>query len=56
MTVPMNNIPSDLWVTLFYDEMDNSAANTAQTSTPALLIGHVNAKASIATTNWSSCR
>lgn len=49
MTVSMNNIPSDLRVPLFYAEMDNSAANTAQTSAPALLIGHVNAGANIAT-------
>ena len=49
MTVSMNNIPSDLRVPLFYAEMDNSAANTAQTSAPSLLIGHVNAGATIAT-------
>ncbi|QSW37074.1 phage tail sheath subtilisin-like domain-containing protein [Leclercia pneumoniae] len=49
MTVSMNTIPADLRVPLFYAEMDNSAANTAQTSAPSLLIGHVNAGASIAT-------
>ncbi len=49
MTVSMNTIPSDLRVPLFYAEMDNSAANTAQTSAPSLLIGHANAGASIAT-------
>ncbi|HGW3733134.1 TPA: phage tail sheath subtilisin-like domain-containing protein [Citrobacter freundii] len=49
MTVSMNNIPSDLRVPLFYAEMDNSAANTAQTSAPSLLIGHANTGASIAT-------
>ncbi len=49
MTVSMNTIPSDLRVPLFYAEMDNSAANTAQTSAPSLLIGHANAGSSIAT-------
>lgn len=49
MTVSMNTIPSDLRVPLFYAEMDNSAANTAQTSAPSLLIGHANTGASIAT-------
>lgn len=49
MTVSMNTIPSDLRVPLFYAEMDNSAANTAQTSAPSLLIGHVNTGAAIAT-------
>lgn len=49
MTVSMNNIPSDLRVPLFYAEMDNSAANTSQTSAPSLLIGHANAGAAIAT-------
>lgn len=49
MTVSMNTIPSDLRVPLFYAEMDNSAANTAQTSAPSLLIGHANTGAQIAT-------
>lgn len=49
MTVSMNNIPSDLRVPLFYAEMDNSAANTAQTSAPSLLIGHANTGAVIPT-------
>lgn len=49
MTVSMSTIPSDLRVPLFYAEMDNSAANTAQTSAPSLLIGHANTGASIAT-------
>ncbi|RJT26919.1 phage tail sheath subtilisin-like domain-containing protein [Buttiauxella izardii] len=49
MTVSFNGIPSDIRVPLFYAEMDNSAANTAQTSAPSLLIGHVNAGAAIAT-------
>ncbi|WP_050747899.1 hypothetical protein [Sodalis glossinidius] len=41
MSLSFNVIPSDLRVPLFYAEMDNSAANTAQDSGPALLIGHV---------------
>lgn len=49
MTVSMNNIPSDLRVPLFYAEMDNSAANTALTSAPSLLIGHANTGAPVAT-------
>lgn len=49
MTVSMNTIPSDLRVPLFYAEMDNSAANTAQISAPSLLIGHANTGAPIAT-------
>jgi len=49
MTVSMNTIPSDLRVPLFYAEMDNSAANTAQTSAPSLLIGHANTGAQIVT-------
>lgn len=39
MTVSFNTIPADNRVPLFYAEMDNSAANTAQDSAPALLIG-----------------
>ncbi|EPC4488926.1 phage tail sheath subtilisin-like domain-containing protein [Serratia liquefaciens] len=38
--VSFNSIPSDVRVPLFYAEMDNSAANTAQTNGPALLFGH----------------
>lgn len=39
MTVSFNTIPADNRVPLFYAEMDNSAANTAQDSAPSLLIG-----------------
>ena len=39
MTVSFNYIPADNRVPLFYAEMDNSAANTAQDSAPSLLIG-----------------
>jgi phage tail sheath gpL-like len=49
MTVSFNSIPADLRVPLFYAEMDNSAANTAQTSAPSLLIGHANTGALVAT-------
>ncbi|MEN4275811.1 phage tail sheath subtilisin-like domain-containing protein [Serratia marcescens] len=40
MMVSFNSTPSDVLVPLFYAEMDNSAANTAQTKGPALLFGH----------------
>lgn len=39
MTISFNHIPGQTRVPLFYAEMDNSAANTMQTSAPALLIG-----------------
>lgn len=39
MAVSFNTIPANNPVPLFYAEMDNSAANTAQTSAPSLLIG-----------------
>jgi len=39
MTVSFSHIPADNRVPLFYAEMDNSAANTAQDSGPSLLIG-----------------
>ncbi|EOG5364229.1 phage tail sheath subtilisin-like domain-containing protein [Cronobacter sakazakii] len=38
MSVSFDSIPSNIRVPLFYAEMDNSKANTAQTSAPALLI------------------
>ncbi|HEY3982902.1 phage tail sheath subtilisin-like domain-containing protein, partial [Cedecea sp.] len=38
-TVSFNYIPSDNRVPLFYAEMDNSAANTAVSGAPSLLIG-----------------
>lgn len=39
MTVSFSTIPGQNRVPLFYAEMDNSAANTAQDSAPSLLIG-----------------
>lgn len=39
MAVSFNTIPANNPVPLFYAEMDNSAANTTQTSAPSLLIG-----------------
>lgn len=47
MTISMNTIPSNALVPLFYAEMDNSAANTAQDSGASLLLGYVNAGAAI---------
>ncbi len=41
MSVSFNQIPANINVPLFYAEMDNSAASTAQDSGPALLFGHV---------------
>ncbi|EKN3459841.1 phage tail sheath subtilisin-like domain-containing protein [Yersinia enterocolitica] len=38
--ISFNNIPNDLRVPLFFAEMDNSAANTAQDSGPSLIIAH----------------
>lgn len=42
-----NTIPSNTLVPIFYAEMDNSAANTAQDSGASLLIGHANNGAEI---------
>ncbi|EGX8240537.1 phage tail protein [Salmonella enterica subsp. enterica serovar Reading] len=47
MTISFNTVPSTTLVPLFYAEMDNSAANTAVTSAPALLIGHASNSAAI---------
>lgn len=47
MSVSFDSIPSNIRVPLFYAEMDNSRANTAQTSAPSLLIGQVLQNASI---------
>ena len=38
MTISFNTIPSNTLVPLFYAEMDNQAANTAQDSGASLLI------------------
>lgn len=40
MSISFNHIASDVRVPLFYAEMDNSRANTAQDSSRALLLGH----------------
>ncbi|SQN91537.1 phage tail sheath protein [Escherichia coli] len=42
-----NTIPSNTLVPIFYAEMDNQAANTAQDSGASLLIGHANNGAEI---------
>lgn len=47
MTISFNTIPSNTLVPLFYAEMDNQAANTAQDSGASLLIGHANNGAEI---------
>lgn len=47
MTTSFNTIPSNTLVPLFYAEMDNRAANTAQDSGASLLIGHANNGAEI---------
>jgi phage tail sheath gpL-like len=47
MTISFNTVPSNTLVPLFYAEMDNSAANTAVTRAPALLIGHASSDAAI---------
>lgn len=47
MTTSFNTIPSNTLVPIFYAEMDNSAANTAQDSGASLLIGHANNGAEI---------
>ncbi|MCH4687840.1 phage tail sheath N-terminal beta-sandwich domain-containing protein, partial [Escherichia coli] len=47
MTTSFNTIPSNTLVPLFYAEMDNQAANTAQDSGASLLIGHANNGAEI---------
>ncbi|MED9318168.1 DNA circularization N-terminal domain-containing protein [Escherichia coli] len=47
MTISFNTIPSNTLVPLFYAEMDNQVANTAQDSGASLLIGHANNGAEI---------
>lgn len=47
--VSFKSVPSNVHVPLFYAEMDNSAANTAQDGAPALLIGMALPDAGIAT-------
>ncbi|WP_434627648.1 phage tail sheath subtilisin-like domain-containing protein [Chromobacterium sp. CV08] len=45
MTIPFKTIPQALRVGLFYAEMDNSRANTAQASQRALIIGQATSAA-----------
>jgi len=47
MSVSFPTIPSDLRVPLFWAEMDNSEANTTQSSGPSLLIGLASADSAI---------
>src|SRR5690348_1161935 len=41
MTIPFKNIPQNLRVPLFYAEVDNSQANTAQQNQRTLIIGQL---------------
>lgn len=41
MSIPFKNIPSNLRVPLFYAEVDNSQANSAQQNQRALIIGQI---------------
>src|SRR5450830_1277505 len=43
MTIPFKNIPANIRVPLFYAEVDNSRANSAQTNQRALIIGQITA-------------
>jgi len=43
MTIPFKNIPQNIRVPLFYAEVDNSRANTAQAVQRALIIGQITA-------------
>jgi len=43
MSIPFHNIPSNLRVPLFYGEVDNSQANSAQQTQRALIIGQITA-------------
>ena len=43
MTIPFKNIPSNIRVPLFYAEVDNSHANSAQLNQRALIIGQITA-------------
>ncbi|QBH98412.1 phage tail protein [Limnobaculum zhutongyuii] len=47
MSMSFNTVPADIQVPLFFAEMDNSAANTSQDSSPVLLIGHALSDSSI---------
>ncbi|CNJ01908.1 phage tail sheath subtilisin-like domain-containing protein [Yersinia intermedia] len=47
MTIPFNNIPSNLRTPLFFAEFDNSQANTATTTQRTLIIGQMLASGSL---------
>lgn len=48
MTVPFKNIPANIRVPLFYAEVDNSRANTAQPAGRTLIIGQITSAGSAA--------
>lgn len=48
MSIPFKNIPSNLRVPLFYAEVDNSQANSAQQTQRALIIGQITASGAAA--------
>lgn len=50
MTIPFKNIPANLRIPLFFAEVDNSQANSAQANQCALIIGQITA-AGVATPN-----
>ncbi|MEB0312213.1 phage tail protein, partial [Pseudomonas sp. 10B1] len=43
MTVPFNNIPTNIRVPLFYAEVDNSQANSGAQTQKTLIIGQITA-------------
>lgn len=46
MTIPFKNIPANIRVPLFFAEVDNSQANSAQANQRALIIGQITANGS----------
>jgi phage tail sheath gpL-like len=47
MTIPFKNLPQNIRVPLFYAEVDNSRANTAQAVQRALIIGQIGSTATL---------
>ena len=43
MTIPFKTIPANLRIPLFFAEVDNSQANSAQANQRALIIGQITA-------------
>ena len=43
MTIPFKGVPANIRVSLFYAEVDNSRANSAQAAQRALIIGQITA-------------